>query len=198
MFISHHLFLLPSGRDALSHHLQRARTAQALHDFLALEVSTQPVQARLPAILVAAIEFLCRNRLRLGSKARLNPCQEGPFGAFFQRNFHQRTGCSGKRDLGVTHRIGRPAKGKTVLWLDDFDHARIGAPFICPGKLDGTAYAKIHVTHYPKPTGKLFWFRDGIPDTPTRDRQTHGSFDTIRYSHWISSQWRKMRMRFSQ
>jgi len=53
--------------------------------------------------------------------------------------------------------------------------------------MDGAAHAKIHVTHYPKPTGKLFWFRDGIPDTPTRDRQKHGSFDTIRKSHWISS-----------
>src|SRR5713101_4712876 len=119
---------------------KRTRTAQALHDFLALEVSTQPVQALLPAILVVAIGFLCWNRLRQGSKPRLNQRQEGPFGAFF------------------------------------------------PGKLDGTAYAKIHITHHPKPTGKLFWFGDGIPDTLTRDGQKHGSFDTIRKGHGISSQ----------
>jgi hypothetical protein len=75
-----------------------------------------------------------------------------------------------------------------LLWLNHLDPARIGATFIFPGKLDGTADAKIHVTHHPKPTGKLFWFRDGIPDTLTWDRQKHGSFDTIRKGHRISSQ----------
>jgi hypothetical protein len=54
--------------------------------------------------------------------------------------------------------------------------------------MDGAAHAKIHVTHHPKPVGKMFWFRDGIPDTLTRDGQDQGSFDTIRKSHWISSQ----------
>src|SRR5581483_2001797 len=80
-------------RGAFPHHLQQASTVTpGLHDFLALEIGMQPVQALLPAILVAAIEFLCWNRLRLGSKPRLNQRQEGPFGVFFQSNVHQRTG----------------------------------------------------------------------------------------------------------
>jgi hypothetical protein len=53
--------------------------------------------------------------------------------------------------------------------------------------LDGTTDAKIHVTHHPKPTGKLFWFRDSLPDTLALGRQDHGSFDTISKSHWVSS-----------
>src|SRR5260221_10545122 len=115
---------------------KRTRTAQALHDFLALEVSTQPVQALLPAILVVAIGFLCWNRLRQGSKPRLNQRQEGPFSPFFQGHFHQRTGCGGKRELGMTKSIGRPAKGKTMRLLNHLDHARVGARLIFPGKMD--------------------------------------------------------------
>src|SRR5258708_34123670 len=88
----------------------------------------------------------------------------------------------------MTKSIGRPAKGKTMRLLNHLDHARGGARLIFPGKMDGAAHAKIHVTHHPKPVGKMFWFRDGIPDTLTRDAQDQGWFDTTRKRHWISSQ----------
>src|SRR5258708_15313558 len=88
----------------------------------------------------------------------------------------------------MTKSIGRPAKGKTMRLLNHLDHARVGARLIFPGKMDGAAHAKTNVIHNPKPVGKMFSFRDGIPDTLTRDGQDQGSFDTIRKSHWLSSQ----------
>ncbi len=142
-------------------------------------------KARLPALLVVLVGFPCRNRLGQGCKTRLDQRQLGLIGPVFQGNFHQRTGGCGKRDLGVTNRIGRPAKGKTMRLLNHLDPARVGARFIFPGKMDSAAHAKIHVTHHSKPVGKLFWFRDGLPDTLARGGQDHGSFDTIRKSHWL-------------